>query len=186
MASPGITPRVLADSLKQIMASNPFDKISVAEIVEHSGLNRNSFYYHFKDKYDLVNWVFQTEFVDRIKIEDSDSSWRFIEQICNYFYENRVFYVNALSVKGQNSFSDYFTSKFYEILAPRFAAMLGNRKDKDLYANLFADAFLAIVLRWLKDGAKIPPDDFMQLLYESLTFAPPTNRTPKKDAMASN
>lgn len=176
MPGPGVTPRILADSLKQLMLRSPFDKISVAEIVGHSGLNRNSFYYHFKDKYDLVNWIFQTEFIDQTKIGDSDPSWDFIEQICNYFYENRDFYVNALSVKGQNSFSDFFNDKFYEILAPRFAVMLGDRKDKNLYANLFTDAFLALILRWLKDGAKIPPDDFMQLLYETLTFAPPTDR----------
>ena len=185
MPSTGVTPRILADSLKQLMAGNSFDKISVAEIVEYSGLNRNSFYYHFRDKYDLVNWVFQTEFLDRIKIGAEDSSWEFIEQICNYFYENRIFYINALSVKGQNSFSDYFSAKFYEMLAPRFAAMLGDRKNKDLYANLFADAFLAIILRWLKDGAKIAPDDFMQLLYETLTFAPPTKGN-KNQAQASN
>ena len=41
-----------------------FEKISVSDICERCGMNRKSFYYHFKDKYDLVNWIFDTEFVE--------------------------------------------------------------------------------------------------------------------------
>ena len=58
MADSNITKRALAAALKELMEQKPFSKINVAEICEKCGMNRKSFYYHFKDKYDLVNWIF--------------------------------------------------------------------------------------------------------------------------------
>ena len=46
------------EALKGLMAEMPFEKINVSQICERCGMNRKSFYYHFKDKYDLVNWIF--------------------------------------------------------------------------------------------------------------------------------
>lgn len=54
MADSNITKRALATSLKELMVEQPFDKINVAQICERCNMNRKSFYYHFKDKYDLV------------------------------------------------------------------------------------------------------------------------------------
>lgn len=57
MADSNITKRALAAALKELMEQKPFSKINVADICEKCGMNRKSFYYHFKDKYDLVNWI---------------------------------------------------------------------------------------------------------------------------------
>ena len=63
MAYSNITKTMMADAMKELMSEKPFAKISVGDICERCGMNRKSFYYHFKDKYDLVNWIFQTEFL---------------------------------------------------------------------------------------------------------------------------
>ena len=55
MADSNITKKALADSMKNLMENEDFSKISVADICNKCGMNRKSFYYHFKDKYDLVN-----------------------------------------------------------------------------------------------------------------------------------
>ena len=57
-----ITKHALAQALKALTETLPFDKISVGNICAQCGLNRKSFNYHFKDKYDLVNWIYYTEF----------------------------------------------------------------------------------------------------------------------------
>ncbi len=54
------TKRLLAQSLMDLMMTTPLEKISVNDIVDHAGVGRNTFYYHFEDKYDLVNWYFQS------------------------------------------------------------------------------------------------------------------------------
>jgi len=66
LADSNITKRALAASLKELLLEEPFDKISVAQICERCDMNRKSFYYHFKDKYDLVNWIYDTEFIDLV------------------------------------------------------------------------------------------------------------------------
>ena len=54
------TKELLAQSLTELMVTTPLEKISVNDIVEHAGVGRNTFYYHFEDKFDLVNWYFQS------------------------------------------------------------------------------------------------------------------------------
>ena len=63
MADSNITKKALADALKELMDTKPFHKISVSDICERCQMNRKSFYYHFKDKYDLMNWIYDTEFI---------------------------------------------------------------------------------------------------------------------------
>ena len=102
MADSNITKHALAEALKGLMAEMPFEKINVSQICERCGMNRKSFYYHFKDKYDLVNWIFDTEFISLIRDENLENvgtrykeRWAFIEKTCRYFYENQDFYRTA-------------------------------------------------------------------------------------------
>ena len=52
------TKRALAASLKKLAAKKPLDKITVIDITEDCGVNRQTFYYHFQDIFDLVEWIF--------------------------------------------------------------------------------------------------------------------------------
>ena len=106
MADSNITKHALAVALQELMEEIPFEKINVAQICERCNMNRKSFYYHFKDKYDLVNWIFDTQFIALIKDEqlrtNYDAHWALIEKACDYFYQNHLFYRKALQIKGQN------------------------------------------------------------------------------------
>ena len=102
------TKQLLAQSLQELMATTPLEKISVNDIVDHANVGRNTFYYHFEDKYDLVNWYFQSG-ITRFLVELSAySSWNaLLAALETYFLENKVFYCNALSYNGQNSLQQY-------------------------------------------------------------------------------
>lgn len=52
-----ITKHALAQSLKKILAKKPLNKITISDITEDCGINRMTFYYHFKDIYDLAEWT---------------------------------------------------------------------------------------------------------------------------------
>lgn len=52
-----VTKRALDQSLKNLLLKKPLTKITVNDIAEDCGINRMTFYYHFKDIYDLVEWV---------------------------------------------------------------------------------------------------------------------------------
>ena len=51
------TKQILEESLKKLMLQKPLDKITIRDLTEDCGISRMAFYYHFKDKFDLVNFV---------------------------------------------------------------------------------------------------------------------------------
>ena len=158
MPDANITKRALANSMKELMQSKAFEKISVIDICEGCGMNRKSFYYHFKDKYDLVNWIFYTDFITAASAHgEYESGWNLLELIGNLFYRDQDFYRVALRIEGQNSFRDYF----YESISPIFEVFLG---DGEFNIQLICDAFLAVVMRWLTEGCKQTPSEFVEEL----------------------
>ena len=48
---------VLAESLKELAATKPIDKITIKEITNKAGVIRPTFYNHFQDKYELLEWI---------------------------------------------------------------------------------------------------------------------------------
>ena len=56
-----ITKMWIADKMREIMKHKPIDKIRVTEICKAADIERPTFYYHFKDKYDLVALMFCTD-----------------------------------------------------------------------------------------------------------------------------
>ena len=169
MADSNITKRALATSLKELMAEQPFEKINVAQICERCDMNRKSFYYHFKDKYDLVNWIFDTEFIALLKDENLDVShsnykerWAFIEKICQYFYQNHGFYRKALQIKGQNSFSDHFREYIQPLLADRISDLFGQKQLDQFTTDFFTDAVICAMERWLLSKECMPPEQFLE------------------------
>ncbi|EPZ58986.1 bacterial regulatory s, tetR family protein [[Clostridium] sordellii ATCC 9714] len=56
-----MTKKSFAASLKKMLAQKTLEKIKVIDITEDCGVNRQTFYYHFKDIYDLLDWVYTDE-----------------------------------------------------------------------------------------------------------------------------
>ena len=168
MADSSITKRILAQSLTELMLSRPFVKISVGEICSHCSMNRKSFYYHFRDKYDLVNWTFDTEFIAAVNMDSIQASiderWVEIERACIYFYENRTFYRSALKITGQNSFSEHLRAFCFPIMKLRISNVVGEEAADDFYVNFFTDACLCAIMRWLSEKDCMPPDEFVDRL----------------------
>jgi AcrR family transcriptional regulator len=63
-----MTKNLLADSLKNLMKTKPLPKITVQELVNGCRLNRRTFYYHFKDIYDILEWIYKKEAVAELPI----------------------------------------------------------------------------------------------------------------------
>lgn len=164
MAYSSITKTTMAESMKSLMEEKPFGKISVGDICERCGMNRKTFYYHFKDKYDLVNWIFQTEFLEMLKVQNYNSGWELLSDICKYLYSERTFYTNALQVEGQNSFRDFFASSIGVILMEIMRDQFKSMEDSHYFVEFFTDAIQAAILRWLRKTPVLQPDQFMARL----------------------
>lgn len=167
MADSNITKRALAQAMKELMAEEPFAKISVGDICQRCGMNRKSFYYHFQDKYDLVNWIFYTEFISNLGQEAPGNGWGLLQSICGYFYRERSFYRNAMQIQGQNSFREYFMQVMEPFVQSFLHQVLSQIKDYDFATTFLTDAFLVSMFRWLSDP-KLTAEEYLDELRDLL------------------
>lgn len=153
MSDSNLTKNALAASMKKLMRERPFDKISVSDICIDCGINRKSFYYHFRDKYDLVNWIFYVGFMSELDLSDYATANDFLTEMCSYFYRERTFYRAALQIEGQNSFRDYLTETLWPICEFYLKDMFPEG-DQSFYITFIIDALLHSIIRWLSGGYK--------------------------------
>lgn len=170
MADSNITKQALANALKELLEDQPFDKITVSDICARCSMNRKSFYYHFRDKFDLVNWIFDTEFVElnranclnmRMLSHSFDDSWQNIEVVCHYFYDNRTFYRRVLKVDGQNSFSSHFRDFIRSLFRIWVEDLLEMEDVPELVCDFVVDGVICAIERWLLDNNCVSAEEFM-------------------------
>ena len=166
MADSNITKNALAVSMKKLMEKKPFSKISVGDICEDCGMNRKSFYYHFRDKYDLVNWIFYVDFIERMDWSSCRNEWDMLETLCSHFYGERLFYQNALQVEGQNSFREYFCGMLRPVLMLLTQNLVEEGRKKEFYIAFLCEGVLGELVYWLREGSKITPEEFVEDLHD--------------------
>ncbi len=165
MPDANITKSALASSMKKLMKEKAFDKISVIDICKGCGMNRKSFYYHFKDKYDLVNWIFYTDFIALITSGSYTAGWELLGAVAEMFYQNQDFYRAAFRIEGQNSFREYLNESMIPVASFYLSDITEDEADEDLFMSMFCEAYISIVEHWLQNGCKLTPDEFARRLH---------------------
>ena len=162
MPDANITKSALARAMKKLMNEKDFQKISVTDICESCGMNRKSFYYHFKDKYDLMNWIFYTDFVTMITREEITNGWDLFTSVIRLFYNDYTFYRAAMKTEGQNSFREYFRESMLPIVIFTFADAIEERDISDTMIDIVCDTCLSASQMWLDNGCRETPEDFVE------------------------
>ncbi len=168
MPDSNITKKALANALKELMAEVSFRSISISDICGRCDMSRKSFYYHFKDKYDLVNWIYYNEFISVAKDKNYNSEWAFLEDICGYFYENRNFYQKALRIEGQNSFTEYFRDLLIPMIGEYMGDVFQDEENWDFYVQFFTDAISIAIEKWILEKEPMLPERFIFLMRSCL------------------
>ena len=104
----------IADKMKDLMKKKPLDKIRITEICQAAEIERSTFYYHFRDKYELVAWIF-FQSADQINIIDLHDAANAMRQMKN----DMIFYKRAYEDTSQNALwqymLEYFSAKYTEL-----------------------------------------------------------------------
>lgn len=168
-----ITKKALASALKTLMEKKGFEKITVSDIAEECGLNRQTFYYHFQDKYDLVNWVFYNDVVVRVLHHDPYENWSDVMlDVLGIMQQNRSFYIRAFNTSGQNTFQDYFFSVtkdlLLEIIEDTVAGVRArdglDEEDENYLAEFCAYGLVGLTMQWARNGMKESPPQIVERL----------------------
>ena len=139
--------------------------ISVKDIVKDCGLTRQAFYYHFKDKYDLMNWIYYTETARFMSSYNNVEHWLDgMVDLCNYMRQNRTFYMNALNTTGQNSFQEYLHNYIQNISISAIENIQNTEYDENKWGftiKFISTAFVGMIVRWAYNGMKEDPAEYV-------------------------
>ena len=123
-----MTKRALVASLKELMAEKPLDKITVTDLTEHCGVNRMTFYYHFKDIYDLVDWILVEDASKILEGRQSFETWdEAYLDILHQLQENKTLVLNVYRSVGREQVEQYL----YRLLDPVLKEFT-NRECQDI------------------------------------------------------
>ncbi len=164
-----ITKRALEASLKNLLAKRPLDKITVTDITEDCGINRMTFYYHFKDIYDLVEWACIEDATRALAGRKTAGTWQ--QGFLKIFEEvraNKVFIMNVYRCVSREQVERYLTPLTDDLLmgvVNEYAAgMTVREEDKAFIARVYAYSFVGVLLDWVRDGMKVEPETIVDRL----------------------
>lgn len=180
MSESTITKRALAEGLKDLMKAKSFEKISVADIAESCGLNRQTFYYHFQDKFDLVNWIYYNELISLLADNLTYENWDMrICETLTIMKQNQPFYQTTLKSSENNGFQTYLFKVTRELLLDVVSRIAGENRirpeHKTFLAEFYTFGIVGMIVQWAQKGMHESPQDLSQdlrtLVSESKQFA---------------
>lgn len=162
------TKQILEESLKKLMLEKPLDKITIRDLTEDCGISRMTFYYHFKDIYDLIEWACLADATKALAGKKTYDTWsEGLAQIFEVVYENKPFILNAyrcISRDQIENFLFHLTSDLLMGVVEEKAADTDiSEEDRRFIADFYKYSFVGIMLDWIKQGMK---DDYMNLAHK--------------------
>lgn len=164
-----ITKRALEQSLKNLLREKPLSKITVTDITEDCGISRMTFYYHFKDIYDLVEWACMEDAAKALANKKTYDTWQqgFL-QIFEAVQENKPFIINVYRSVSREQVELYLYKLTYDLLigvVNECSKDLNVREDdKEFIANFYKYAFVGVMLDWVKNDMKEDPKQIIDRL----------------------
>ena len=156
------TKRALEASLKHLLAKKPLDKITINDIAEDCGISRMTFYYHFKDIYDLIEWSCEEDARKALEGKKTYDTWQQgLLQIFEAVQENKVFILNVYRSISREQVENYLYKLTYQLLIgvvhEQAEGMSVREEDQDFIATVYKYAFVGLMLDWIKNDMKADP-----------------------------
>ena len=158
-----VTKRALEQSLKNLLLKKPLTKITINDIAEDCGINRMTFYYHFKDIYDLVEWSCLEDARKVLEEKKTYETWRqgFI-QLFEAVRENRPFIMNVYRCVHREQVEKYLKplvdNLLLGVINEEAAGMTVRDEDKSFIAQVYSYVFVGLMLDWVRDDMREDPE----------------------------
>lgn len=151
------TKEALGNALKKMLGVKPIDKITIKDLVEECGVNRQTFYYHFDDVYDLLEWVFEEDANKTLPHEIEYETWS--EHVVIYFsylWDNKDFVLNIFNSQNRSYMLRYFKDKLHFCIHG-FAVICAEGmsiewSDLEFVCEFYANCAVGWISQWLDAG----------------------------------
>lgn len=164
-----VTKRALEQSLKNLLLKKPLTKITVSDIADDCGINRMTFYYHFKDIYDLVEWSCLEDAKRALDETKTYDTWQQgLLQIFEAVQQNKPFILNVYRCVHREQVEKYLQPLVDELLIgvieEKASGMTVRDEDKQFIAQAYGYMFIGLMLDWIKDNMRENPQQIVDRL----------------------
>ena len=164
-----VTKRALEQSLKNLLLKKPLTKITVGDITDDCGINRMTFYYHFKDIYDLVEWSCLEDAKRALDEKKTYDTWQQgLLQIFKAVQENKPFILNVYRCVHREQVEKYLQPLVDQLLLnvinEEAAGITVRDEDKQFIAQVYSYMFIGLMLDWIKDDMREDPQQIVEKL----------------------
>ncbi len=152
-----LTKRALAEALKTRLTQTTLKNITIKDLTDDCGLNRQTFYYHFSDVYELMEWIFIEE-ANRILGLDymDDDISAILEKIFNYVQKNEKLILHAYKSTDKSLLDNFLRSWVRPIVTHIITEKSEGRnisdEDRDFVIDVCVTVILGITFQWLETG----------------------------------
>lgn len=158
-----VTKRALEQSLKNLLLKKPLTKITINDIAEDCGINRMTFYYHFKDIYDLVEWSCLEDARRALEQKKTHDTWQQgLLQIFQAVRDNRPFILNVYRCVHREQVEKYLEplvdNLVMGVLNEESTGITVREEDKAFITQVYSYILVGLMLDWIKDEMKQEPE----------------------------
>lgn len=165
------TDYMLAAALKKCMTKAPLDKITVKDITDVCGVSRQTFYRHFQDKQDLVNWYFEVILEESFRhMGKGKTIYEGLVNKFSFIQREKVFFAEAFKNDEQNNLRDHDFQLILAFYTTRINEKLGGELPDKLQFQLemYCQGSIYMTTKWLFSGALLPPQTLARQLTEAM------------------
>lgn len=170
---------LLAESLKEIAKTKPIEKITIKEITDKAGVIRPTFYNHFQDKYELVEYIVNHEILQPVnELLDERNFEDALMDIFSSIEDEKEFYMKAVGIEGQNSFGIILRSSIKELILRHIDRKSLEQKlpyewlSVESLADFYSEPISYLLIDWIKTGMKIPKEEIVKGIIFVSTHSP--------------
>ena len=165
-----LTKQALIASFKKLLETEPFDKITISDITNDCGLSRQTFYYHFRDIFDMIRGIYNSESLNEIGGRGGYGTWQDkIRELFDYTLNNKSLILGTFNSKCRNDLVGYYMDvsirKISDIVEMKSDGDIAE-KDKKFIASVYAYAFVGIMVDWISDGMKESSEEMVDRVYK--------------------
>ncbi len=154
-----LTKKALADALIKELQTKTIDKISIKDLTDQCGINRQTFYYHFTDIYALMEWTLKRYMTERFEKEEMKNAapLQKVRSLLTFLTEERRMLLNAYDSRNYIYYHQFLTSFFSPIIRKRIMeeplAEKISKEKIDFIVNAFTYAIVGLANDWINRGA---------------------------------
>ena len=172
------TEELIINTFLKLVEEKPLDKITIQDIADQCGINRNTFYYHFEDIYSLIETIFKDHLNTIETMFEEGASWDECSKVAVNFLIKNARAIRHIAFSMSRSQLDHylfvvFKKIFTEYLLDNFIVDRSDEKFDDLILFYTYAVIGCIVHNFIENNNDIALEELLEEFKTTLSMTNP-------------